>query len=260
MEYYTGILFLTTNRSGDIDEAFRSRIHLSLYYPKADKEMRTSIYNHFLDSFERMSYDVDLQGLRQHAEEVVEQELDGRQIRNVLATAHQLAENRKQRMDRSHVMQTLEAQKKQRPGRIIYVLTNGVWQDGPGVEEPIHKIKSMLHKNGQLDRKVGIQFVRFGEDPNGTARLSLLDSKANTRNRKYPKRHDRRQPAPLFPADSVSASSENGLRNEHYKSRRAPIKSSVRTPVRFNGNVEESEASISESDDSSDDEFSGSKA
>ncbi|KAK1148084.1 hypothetical protein N8T08_010720 [Aspergillus melleus] len=32
-EYYSGILFLTTNRVGALDEAFRSRVHVSLYYP-----------------------------------------------------------------------------------------------------------------------------------------------------------------------------------------------------------------------------------
>jgi hypothetical protein len=31
LEYYSGILFLTTNRVGTIDEAFKSRIHISLY-------------------------------------------------------------------------------------------------------------------------------------------------------------------------------------------------------------------------------------
>ncbi|KAK8113385.1 hypothetical protein PG984_013911 [Apiospora sp. TS-2023a] len=33
LEYYNGILFLTTNRVGSLDEAFKSRVHLSLYYP-----------------------------------------------------------------------------------------------------------------------------------------------------------------------------------------------------------------------------------
>ncbi|KAL4879312.1 hypothetical protein BJY04DRAFT_220168 [Aspergillus karnatakaensis] len=33
LEYYSGILFLTTNRVGNMDEAFKSRIHISLYYP-----------------------------------------------------------------------------------------------------------------------------------------------------------------------------------------------------------------------------------
>ena len=33
LEYYAGILFLTTNRIGDFDEAFTSRIHMRLFYP-----------------------------------------------------------------------------------------------------------------------------------------------------------------------------------------------------------------------------------
>lgn len=34
LEYYAGILFLTTNRIGGFDEAFASRIHMSLHYPQ----------------------------------------------------------------------------------------------------------------------------------------------------------------------------------------------------------------------------------
>ncbi|KUI57265.1 Putative cell division cycle ATPase [Cytospora mali] len=37
LEYYNGLLFLTTNRVGTIDEAFKSRIHMSLYYPPLDR-------------------------------------------------------------------------------------------------------------------------------------------------------------------------------------------------------------------------------
>ncbi|ROW10565.1 hypothetical protein VMCG_01917 [Cytospora schulzeri] len=33
LEYYSGVLFLTTNRAGVLDEAVKSRVHLSLYYP-----------------------------------------------------------------------------------------------------------------------------------------------------------------------------------------------------------------------------------
>ncbi|KAL6808535.1 hypothetical protein J3E69DRAFT_351625 [Trichoderma sp. SZMC 28015] len=44
LEYYNGLLFLTTNRVGTIDEAFKSRIHLSLYYPTLDKTQTTEIF------------------------------------------------------------------------------------------------------------------------------------------------------------------------------------------------------------------------
>ncbi|SCO90709.1 related to TOB3 (member of AAA-ATPase family) [Fusarium oxysporum] len=44
LEYYNGLLFLTTNRVGTIDEAFKSRIHLSLYYPPLDKTQTRDIF------------------------------------------------------------------------------------------------------------------------------------------------------------------------------------------------------------------------
>ncbi|ROV93678.1 hypothetical protein VPNG_08867 [Cytospora leucostoma] len=44
MEYYNGVLFLTTNRVGTIDEAFKSRIHLSIYYPPLDWKQTREIF------------------------------------------------------------------------------------------------------------------------------------------------------------------------------------------------------------------------
>ncbi|KAI1817911.1 hypothetical protein GGS20DRAFT_423054 [Poronia punctata] len=44
LEYYNGLLFLTTNRVGTIDEAFKSRIHISLYYPPLDKTQTRDIF------------------------------------------------------------------------------------------------------------------------------------------------------------------------------------------------------------------------
>lgn len=38
LDYYPGILFLTTNRVGIFDEAFKSRIHMALYYPPLAKQ------------------------------------------------------------------------------------------------------------------------------------------------------------------------------------------------------------------------------
>lgn len=44
LEYYPGILFLTTNRVGTLDEALRSRIHVSLYYPPLDEAQTLEIF------------------------------------------------------------------------------------------------------------------------------------------------------------------------------------------------------------------------
>lgn len=48
LEYYAGILFLTTNRVGGIDPAFKSRIHLSLFYPRLRKEETVKLYKVFI--------------------------------------------------------------------------------------------------------------------------------------------------------------------------------------------------------------------
>jgi len=48
LEYYQGMMFLTTNRVEQIDEAIASRIHFKLKYNKLNLEQRTSIWQHFL--------------------------------------------------------------------------------------------------------------------------------------------------------------------------------------------------------------------
>lgn len=49
LEYYAGILFLTTNRVGGIDPAFKSRIQLSLYYPRIELDATLKLYEVFLE-------------------------------------------------------------------------------------------------------------------------------------------------------------------------------------------------------------------
>ncbi|KAH8755768.1 hypothetical protein F5883DRAFT_177083 [Diaporthe sp. PMI_573] len=44
LDYYDGVLFLTTNRVGTIDEAFRSRVHFSLYYPPLRRKQAREIF------------------------------------------------------------------------------------------------------------------------------------------------------------------------------------------------------------------------
>ncbi|KAF4462262.1 ATPase AAA-type core [Fusarium albosuccineum] len=45
LEYYNGILFLTTNRVGTLDEAFKSRVHMSLYYPPLNSKQVELIFS-----------------------------------------------------------------------------------------------------------------------------------------------------------------------------------------------------------------------
>lgn len=49
LEYYDGILFLTTNRVGAFDDAFISRIHIQLYYKPFGEEDRRAVWQTFVD-------------------------------------------------------------------------------------------------------------------------------------------------------------------------------------------------------------------
>lgn len=59
LEYYSGILFLTSNREGSIDEAFKSRIHVALHYKRIDADGNIKIWNIMLDRIEQTDRDSD---------------------------------------------------------------------------------------------------------------------------------------------------------------------------------------------------------
>ena len=52
LEYYSGIMFLTTNRPGVL-EAFKSRIHITLNYPSIDFESTRTMWTNILNRLER---------------------------------------------------------------------------------------------------------------------------------------------------------------------------------------------------------------
>ncbi|KAH8878821.1 P-loop containing nucleoside triphosphate hydrolase protein, partial [Thozetella sp. PMI_491] len=107
LEYYDGLLFLTTNRPGTLDEAFKSRIHLTLYYPPLDFSQTMDIWQLNIDRLrivERERCRETTEGKHNHhdaeilrfAEERYSQNngragWNGRQIRNAFQIASSLA-------------------------------------------------------------------------------------------------------------------------------------------------------------------------
>lgn len=49
LEYYEGILFLTTNRVDNMDPAFQSRIHMHMAYHLLGAHSRKTVWKNFLD-------------------------------------------------------------------------------------------------------------------------------------------------------------------------------------------------------------------
>ncbi|KAI9791932.1 MAG: hypothetical protein M1835_008168 [Candelina submexicana] len=89
LEYYRGIMILTTNRVKDIDDAVQSRISVALHYGPLGLDTRKTIWESFLKKAAtakgRAEYtSVDLDWLSS-------KEVNGRQIKNMIATAHALA-------------------------------------------------------------------------------------------------------------------------------------------------------------------------
>ena len=103
LEYYSGILFLTTNRVGAFDDAFRSRIHLTLYYPKLDARSSLKIWKTNLRRMKnlnqervqsgRQKVEIDKDDILRYAKNDYKRlQWNGRQIRNAFQTALALAE------------------------------------------------------------------------------------------------------------------------------------------------------------------------
>jgi len=90
LEYYEGILFLTTNRLLTMDAAFESRIQIAIRLPDLGPESRRLIWSNMI---RRLDADEE-QGkaeLMEHLDDMEQWELNGRQIRNVLTMAESLA-------------------------------------------------------------------------------------------------------------------------------------------------------------------------
>ena len=100
MEYFRGLLFLTTNRVGSIDDAFLSRVSAVLQYDHLSDDTRKKIWQGF---FKKLQKDAEVPGGQKievdkyaqkyifNDEEVRDLRWNGREIRNALQTAISLA-------------------------------------------------------------------------------------------------------------------------------------------------------------------------
>lgn len=84
LERHTGVMFLTTNRAEEIDEAFRSRISVIFKYPKHNAESRALIWRNLLDASGCEINESEIEELSQH-------DINGRQIKSAIRMAQSLA-------------------------------------------------------------------------------------------------------------------------------------------------------------------------
>lgn len=109
LEYYDGILILTTNRVGTFDEAFKSRIHLTIGYSKLSEEQRFGIWQNFVNLLKNTSELVDVRDLEANIPKLAQHNMNGRQIRNVLTLGRYLARYRKEILRYQHVKDAVDS-------------------------------------------------------------------------------------------------------------------------------------------------------
>ncbi|PSR85901.1 P-loop containing nucleoside triphosphate hydrolase protein [Coniella lustricola] len=105
LEYYSGILFLTTNRVATFDDAFKSRIHIPIRYTDLDFDSRLKIWRNFCS---KISGGVNI--TESEYNKLADHELNGRQIKNVIKAAESLAAFDQAKLDFKQLEQVTKIQ------------------------------------------------------------------------------------------------------------------------------------------------------
>ncbi|KAJ7140767.1 P-loop containing nucleoside triphosphate hydrolase protein [Mycena epipterygia] len=106
LEYFQGILFLTTNRVKQFDPAFQSRIHLSLHYSDLSPSEKEQLWCAFLEKARTVGLglrDLSAQQLRT----LSRRNVNGRQIKNIVNLAVALAGEEQKPLSYAHLVRTM---------------------------------------------------------------------------------------------------------------------------------------------------------
>ncbi|KAF7958090.1 hypothetical protein EAE96_003657 [Botrytis aclada] len=101
LEYFRGVLILTTNRKSEIDLAFQSCIHFSVDYPDLTESSRESVWANFINTISKKigTLTIDPADIKKLAR----LELNGRQIKNAVSCAISLAREEKKPLSVNHI-------------------------------------------------------------------------------------------------------------------------------------------------------------
>src|SRR6266542_1344950 len=103
LEYYHGLLFITTNRLEDFDEAFHNRIHITIKYHDLQQEARTNIWRQHLSKASKKDsrsdlWDEDIYQL------LGQLDTNGRDIRNYIRAAYGYARSAEEDLRINHLL------------------------------------------------------------------------------------------------------------------------------------------------------------
>jgi hypothetical protein len=97
LEYFNGVMFLTTNRVKNFDRAFHSRISLAIHYGEMTDEIRRSIRKNLLSAakIDYSTFDLDV---------LSKIEINGRQIKNSIRLAQTIAHAEGTKVTQHHLL------------------------------------------------------------------------------------------------------------------------------------------------------------
>lgn len=99
LEYYSGIMILTTNRMRSIDSAFESRVDMTLSYNSLTEADRKKVWENFLATFEPGAVDID----EADVVKLAKWDFNGRQIKSAIKTARVLATKKQEPLNARHL-------------------------------------------------------------------------------------------------------------------------------------------------------------
>lgn len=119
LEYFPGMIVLTTNQPGFIDDAFISRLNLTIEYKEMNEDTRKKVWRQFLRKYLReqeggmgnqpkVNILQDVQTYVTSDPEIVKLGLNGRDIRNAFDSAVKVATYRMQQANKGGSLSTVE--------------------------------------------------------------------------------------------------------------------------------------------------------
>ncbi|KKY25123.1 putative aaa family atpase [Phaeomoniella chlamydospora] len=107
LEYFQGILFLTTNRVETFDDAFQSRIHVALRYGELDFNAKKQVWKMFIEKIAAVPGNNVGKFDENDFDRLARRGLNGRQIKNTARAAQALAVHEEKPLSMVHVEEVL---------------------------------------------------------------------------------------------------------------------------------------------------------
>jgi SpoVK/Ycf46/Vps4 family AAA+-type ATPase len=103
LEYYSGILVLTTNFPHNIDEAFASRIDVHFEYPALNRQARCRLLGNIIKFVAVSSFSNSIDLSEKDLWELARWKLNGRELKNAVKVSTRLCSIKRESLSKAHL-------------------------------------------------------------------------------------------------------------------------------------------------------------